>query len=320
MRFVIKISFFVIFLSLTLFAKEKIIIFHAGSLSKPFAELEKRFEEKYPQYDVIREAAGSRLCARKVAELHKPADIVASADYKVIDNLLIPEYAKFNIHFATNEMAIAYTEKSKKSDVINSTNWPEILLNKDVIVGHSNPNLDPCGYRTMLVVKLAEKFYNINKFFDKLFGYGNFYENGEENKRKIIVRPKETDLLSLLEAGVIDYLFIYKSVAIQHGLKYIELPKEISLGDNKFKEYYSKVSFKITGKTPGSFILKKGEPMIYGITIVEHENLLPVNKKGAVEFIKFLLSKEGKDILIKNGQNVIDPPVITGDSSILQNE
>jgi len=34
------------------FAKENIVVFHAGSLSVPFAEIEKVFESKYPQYDV----------------------------------------------------------------------------------------------------------------------------------------------------------------------------------------------------------------------------------------------------------------------------
>ncbi|MCK7522654.1 MAG: hypothetical protein MZV64_35710 [Ignavibacteriales bacterium] len=42
---------------------------------------------------VLLEAAGSLVCARKVTELKKPCDIVASADYFVIDKLLIPEYA-----------------------------------------------------------------------------------------------------------------------------------------------------------------------------------------------------------------------------------
>ncbi|MDY6895683.1 MAG: tungstate ABC transporter substrate-binding protein WtpA, partial [Thermotogota bacterium] len=38
----------------------EIIVFHAGSLSVPFAQIEKAFENQYPGTDVIREAAGSR--------------------------------------------------------------------------------------------------------------------------------------------------------------------------------------------------------------------------------------------------------------------
>ena len=70
-----------------------LVMFHAGSLSVPFDEMEKAFEARYPGVDLQREAAGSQNCARKITELNKPCDIMASADYKVIDKLLIPEKA-----------------------------------------------------------------------------------------------------------------------------------------------------------------------------------------------------------------------------------
>jgi molybdate/tungstate transport system substrate-binding protein len=164
---------------------------------------------------------------------------------------------------------------------------------------------------------LAEIYYKKTGFYDKLLGYGDYYENGEEDKNKVIVRPKETDLLGLMEAGIYDYLFIYKSVAEQHGLKYIELPPEISLKSNKFKNYYAQVSFKINGKKPGTFIIKKGSPMIYGITIPQNDKC-PRNKKGAILFINYLLSDKGRKIMQKNGQGIIYPPIITGNDSILK--
>ncbi len=299
-------------------AKEKVVVFHAGSLSVPFSEMEKAFEAKYPQFDVVRESAGSRACARKITDIHKPADVMASAAYKVIDNLLIPDYAKFNIQFVTNEMAIAFTPHSKYANEINADNWVDIFLRDGVKIGHSNPNLDPCGYRSILVTKLAEIYYKKPGFYEKLLGYGESYSNGEENKSKVIVRPKETDLLGLLEAGAYDYLYIYKSVAEQHGLKYITLPPQVSLKDKKYSKFYKRATFKITGKKPGTFITKKGAPMVYGITVVQNEKEnLPRNKEGAVKFVNFVISPEGQAIMKRNGQGVINPPVITGDASIL---
>ena len=303
-------------LATTAFAQEKVIVFHAGSLSVPFAEIEKAFEEKYPQYDVQREAAGSRACARKITDIKKPADVMASADYKVIDNLMIPNDAKFNAQFATNEMVIAFTDKAKYANQITAKNWPEIFLKEGVKVGHSDPNMDPCGYRSMLVTKLAEDYYKMPGLFDKLFGYGDSYQNGEENKAKVIVRPKETDLLGLIEAGMYDYLYIYKSVAEQHHLKYLTLPEEVSLKSAKFADQYKKATFQINGKKPGEWITKKGGPMIYGITVAEN-NICPADKEGAVLFVKFVLSEQGQAIMKKNGQGVIAPAIITGDSSIL---
>jgi len=300
-----------------LFAKEDIIVFHAGSLAVPFLQMEKAFEAKYPNYDVKREVSGSRQAARKVSDIGRKADVVASADYKVIDNLLISKNAKFNIQFATNEMAIAYTDNSKFYREINAENWTEIVLRKGVKIGHSNPNSDPCGYRSILVTKLAGKYYKKPSFFKDLLGYKNMYKVGDEDKSKVVVRPKETDLLALLQVHALDYLYIYKSVAQQHGLKYITLPKEISLKDAAFDRLYSSVSFNISGKNPGEIIEKKGGVMVYGLTIPQNVQS-PINEKGAVDFVNFVLSKEGSEIMEKNGQGVISPAVITGDSSILK--
>ena len=84
----------------------RLIIFHAGSLTVPFASMEKIFEAKYPGVDVLREAGGSTKMARMISELHKPADIMASADFAVIDKTLIPGNAQWNIRFATNQLVL----------------------------------------------------------------------------------------------------------------------------------------------------------------------------------------------------------------------
>ena len=68
-----------------------------------------------PDIKILLEPAGSLVCARKITELKKPCDIIASADYFVINELLIPEYTKWSVRFATNEIVIAYSEKSKYS-------------------------------------------------------------------------------------------------------------------------------------------------------------------------------------------------------------
>ena len=66
-------------------AKDKVIIFHAGSLTVPFQAMEKKFEADHPDIDVLREAGGSTKMARLISEVGKEADIMASADYMVIE-------------------------------------------------------------------------------------------------------------------------------------------------------------------------------------------------------------------------------------------
>ena len=284
---------------------EKLVIFHAGSLSVPFSQLEKEFEKENPNVDVIREASGSRKAARKITELGKNADIMASADYSVIEKLMFPEFATWDIAFVTNEMAIMYTPKSKYAKEINSKNWYKILMRPDVSLGRSNPNADPCGYRALLVLKLAEKYYKIPNLYKKL-----------AEKKKTIMRNAEVDLISLLEAGELDYLFIYRSVAQQHNAKFIILPDQINLKTKKYTDFYKTVSVKISGKKPGTFIEKKGMPMIYGLTIPKNAK----NKKLAVKFLKFLFSKKGMEIMEKNGQPFIKPPVLNGNVNNIPEE
>jgi len=73
--------------------------------------------------------------------------------------------------------------------------------------------------------------------------------------------------LALLESNTIDYIFLYRSVAQQHGLKHLILPDSINLKLPELKDYYLTVSTEISGKKPGETIKKTGAPMVYGITI-----------------------------------------------------
>ncbi|MCP4262998.1 MAG: tungstate ABC transporter substrate-binding protein WtpA [Planctomycetes bacterium] len=272
---------------------DQLIIFHAGSLAVPFKEISEAFNTRNPEVKIILEAAGSRICARKIADLKRPCDIMASADYTVIDNLLIPEHADWNIKFASNEMSIVYVENSKQANNINQENWFDILLQKDVAFGRSDPNSDPCGYRALLLMILAEKFYNRPGLVDAI-----------KSKNQQYIRPKEVDLLALLETGVIDYIFIYRSVAVQHNLKYLVLPDEINLKNADLSDFYKTASVSLTGKKPGTFITKAGEPIIYGVTIPKNAP----NRKLAMAFLTFLLDADsGGAILEKNGQSFVIP-------------
>jgi len=272
--------------------QKEIIIFHAGSLSVPFKQLAGEYEKLNPGTKILMEPAGSLVCARKITELKKPCDIIASADYLVIDELIVPEYASWSIRFATNEIVIAFQNKSKYSSEIDSLNWMDILLRDDVTYARSDPDSDPCGYRSVLAFKLAEKYYGIKGLESKL-----------SSKDRDFIRPKEVDLVALVEANAVDYMFQYKSVAIQHGLKFITLPDYINLGNPARNDVYHSVSLDVTGNTPGSKMTVKGDYINYSISVLTGS----VNKENAVDFVFFLLSREGMEIFRKNGQDPIIP-------------
>ncbi|MFQ6100152.1 MAG: tungstate ABC transporter substrate-binding protein WtpA [Anaerolineae bacterium] len=276
-------------------AEGKLIIFHAGSLTVPVDELTEAFQARHPGVTFETEAAGSRTTARKVSELGREADLVMSADYTVIDNLLIPNFADWNVQFARNAMVIAHTDRSQYASEINGDNWYEILTRDGVVYGHSDPDADPCGYRTLLVWQLAEAHY----------GVPGLYETLEEHCPPENVRPKETDLIALLQSGDMDYAFEYRSIAVQHGLKFVELPDEINLSRVEHASFYGQASVEIAGKEPGTTTTMAGKPIVYGVTV-------PRNAPSpdlALEFVKFLIGPEGQAIMEAQGQPPIVPPV-----------
>jgi molybdate/tungstate transport system substrate-binding protein len=170
--------------------KEKLIIFHAGSLSVPFKEIAEEFQKENPNVIIEMEAAGSRNSARKISDLNKHCDIMASADYTVIESILMPNFTNWYINFVTNEMTIVYNKKSRYGNIINNKNWFEIIQKEDVAYGRSDPDSDPCGYRTEICLKLAEIYYHKTGLAEAVLKKDNKY-----------IRPKETDLLALLESN-----------------------------------------------------------------------------------------------------------------------
>jgi len=277
---------------------EELIIFHAGSLSSLFFTLEKEFEKENPGVNVLREAAGSVMSIRKIKELGKPADIVAVADIDLISHMLYPDFVTSYIGFATNRMVIAFKKNSKYAEEINAENWFEILTREDVKVGRSDPNNDPCGYRTLLLWKLSEKYYKKPNLFKKLL----------TSAEKRFIRAKETDLISLQEAGEIDYHFQYESVARENNFEYLILPPEIDLSEPEFSEFYSSVSVEIRGKTPQEKIKITASPILYGIGLLKGAR----NPELAWRFITFLLSAKGRKTMEEKGLKPVFPPLIFG--------
>ncbi len=269
--------------------ENRLVVFHAGSLSLPMKALADSFTVMHPKTQFRMEAAGSVDCARKITELGRSCDILASADYQVIEKLLIPEYAYINQTFASNCMVIAFTGESRRAGEINSGNWPDILLSPDVFFGRSDPNADPCGYRTLLMLQLAEDYYRGKP------GIRSFTVADFTKKDRRFIRPKEVDLLALLGNHSIDYIFIYKSIALQHNLFYVELPARINLGDRSLASHYSQATLKIRGGSPTDSVTVNGTPIVYSYTIP----LNAENPELAKKFAHFLMDPEGGQKILR---------------------
>jgi molybdate/tungstate transport system substrate-binding protein len=272
----------------------------ADSLSRPFNTLARAFEESNPGIEVVQIPSGSVLAARKLTEGKDRADVLAVADYLVIDKLLRPDHADWYICFATNEIGIAYTDASKGAARLTSDNWFHVLSGEGVKVAAANPYHDPCGYWTELCWQLADKFYPAD------VGGGKIVKTmtakcGKPDSR----RSDAQQLLQLVEsAGGIDYAFVYRSQVLQHNLPFVRLPPQISLGDINHLDFYRQAEIELPGKTKGSTFKKKGEAIVFAVTIPKHA------KHGdlAARYIEFMLSTEGRALLSTEYMTLADKP------------
>jgi len=301
-------------------------------LMVPFAELERAYEELHPEVNVQVEAHGSIQVIRHVTEIHEPIDVVVSADYALIPVLMYasadPEsgqpYADWTIQFASNRLVLAYTPQSRYADEIDAGNWHEIIARPEVEFGLADPRFDAAGYRSLMVVQLAESYYGDATIFERVY-LGRFTDPITVEKAgdqqtihvpelletsegsNIVVRGGSVALLALLESGDVDYAFEYESVARQHGLLYVELPPDLNLGDPAHAQDYAAVRVDLDfQRFPSVKPEFDGEVIGYGLTI-------PSNAPNPVEaqaFVEFLLGPEGTAIMEKNSHPVLPIPEI----------
>jgi molybdate/tungstate transport system substrate-binding protein len=278
----------------------QLVVFNAGSLAKPFSDLLQAFKAKNPGVVPAQENSGSLEAARKLTDLGKIPDVLGVADYGVIPKLLIPSHASWYATFARNAMVLIYTDGSVGSREINGRNWWQVLLRPGVRAGHSDPRLDPNGYRALMVFQLAERFY-------KQPGLAARLDHAIPSR---YIRPKEADLTALVEAGELDYAWSYASIAKTTGLRYVKLPPEIDLSDPSHAGWYAEALVRLPLKqgAASDSVEFRGEPIVYALTIPAKAP----HREVAAAFVRFLFSQEGQAILRTNGFNVLDRPLLGG--------
>ena len=295
----------------------KLRILCAGSLLYPLERVAEAYMVDNPRVTVEVEGHGSIQVIRHITELHDSADLLLVADYGLIPlmmyNVTEPEsdepYSDFYIRFAGNRVVLAYTDSSRYADEVNSSNWYEVLGRDGVKYGAPNPLIDALGYRALMMLQLAESYYDEPSIFDKLYGF-NFHPDFETVQipgktvifvpdvqkpinDKVTLRASSIQLAPLLDSGSLDYCILYESNARQYGYRYVELPAEIDLGSDAMFESYAKVEVRFLHARYGSIGLDRpGNVIHYGLTI-------PVNAPNpgeAERFTSYLLKGEGKEV------------------------
>lgn len=283
-------------------AGKTLIVFGAGTLANPFAQEMAAFKAEHPGITVHSEFSASGDRVRAITQLGEPDDVLGVADYSLIPKEMFgssgaKRFASWYVGFVSNQITFAYTAHSKGASQLKPANWYRVLAQPGVHIGRSNPAADPSGYQTLQMLKLAQGYYDDPSISASVL----------KNSPDSSVAETETSLIAALQTGQLDYLAVYRSDALQHHFKYIDLPPQISLSDPALAKTYATVS---TQGATGSAV--HGKPIIYGLTV-------PTNAPDPTlgeQFVQFVISAQGQAIMRANGFRVLSPALASSESKL----
>jgi molybdate/tungstate transport system substrate-binding protein len=274
-----------------------IVVYTAASITRPMRAVLDSFARRTgARYE--QESAASLELVRRVTDLHATPDVMALADPDLFPSLLEPRFTRWHALFGRNRIVIAYTARSRGASSMNANSWWQVLARPDVQVGRADPNTDPSGYRTLLAWQLAARHYGIPDLEARMLRAAPARN----------VRPREAEQVALLQAGELDYIWTYESLAALMGLRYLKLPDAVDLGSPADSAAYVFASTRVLGKRAGDTLTVRGRPILFGVTVPTSAPHAAV----AERFVAFLLSPEGRRILRREHFDALDAPTFVG--------
>lgn len=252
----------------------------AASLRDVMEELAARYEAENPGTKVSVETGGSVALARRVRELAADVDVLFLADEALFGELLEPDWTGFHLRYATDRLVLGYTDDSIGAEGIDPESWPEVVGRADTTIAMADPELAPVGYRTLMALRLYD-----------LLNPGRDLENmvvDQVGARHL--RANVADLLAPLQAGAVDYAFLYAATARAAGLRVVELPAQINLGELRLAATYARVAINIgNGQLPHT-----GGPVVYGVSLADET----LARAEAIEFLRLAMGEVGRQLLV----------------------
>jgi molybdate/tungstate transport system substrate-binding protein len=159
-------------------------------------------------------------------------------------SVLKAQKAQKAVPIARTEMVIAYGPKSHYAPLLAKANdpgakpWWQILETQGIRFGRTDPNTDPQGLNIIFTMQLAENYYHQPDLAKRILG-------PDINPQQIFQEPQ---VMARLQAGQLDASSAYKNQPAALGLPFIDLPKQINLGDASFENEYKNATVNLNGK------------------------------------------------------------------------
>lgn len=228
-------------------------------------------------------ARGSTAGAHQIRDGVLQADAYITADPGTLSGLgrSDPGWA---VAFATGELALGYRKEGRFAPALDSAArgliaWWRVLERPGFRFGRTDPALDPKGYRTLWLFRLAARLYDAPGLADRLLG----------GPRQLF---PEDQLAARVETGQLDAGVFYRSEARAQGLAIVRLPPQINLGDPACAGLYRTMTYRSPDGTQFH-----GGTILYAATVPAGAQ----DPAAGVRFLAFLLSDRGRRELRSRG-------------------
>jgi ABC-type molybdate transport system substrate-binding protein len=293
---------------------------HAGSVQLAFTQVEKAFTAEHPTVVVRDVSGGSVALAGRLAVGLQPCDVYAAADYEDIDLLLKPlGLADYTVVFAKGRMVLAYLATDPKTHGIATAgdftpptsipdatpDWYRVLLAPGVRISSSHPFLDPSGYRSHMIFRLAQTYYNVPNLSNLLLEHVtiNAAAGGADAANGPTLGRDH------------NFQFIYEHSAAaaaksNPSYRYVALPDRIDLSTASNNSYYAQASVTMPGIGPPGGMASASIPatrVAWGLTILKESP----NLDNAIAFVNLVLGSAGTAAFNAHGPAPITPALVS---------
>ena len=251
-------------------------VFHADSLAGPMAELKKAFEGKNPGVTINLTSGVSRQLAERILK-GDTCDVFAPSSPAVMDQDLMNKPIAGSGNVAASWYVIFSANEmaviTQKGNPLNIRQVAD-LVRPEVRFMRITGEKDLGTNRTIEFLKQAAALEGKPELAQKIIDGAAVDPSKPNNVPNTVLAVKE----GTANAGVVYYS---AAVAAKNDLDIIRFPASVNLSDK----------IRNAASVPGT----------------------ARNEKGAMEFVKFLLSAEGQDILKETGQPPVVPAIRKGD-------
>jgi molybdate/tungstate transport system substrate-binding protein len=249
---------------------------YAGSMGSMMEGPIKSGAAQTLQIEMHGRAQGSDALAKLIVAGSITADVFVPVTPGPMLTVLKGGKASVATPVARTEMVIAYSPKSKYASAFadaaagkrGAMPWWQILQQRDVRFGRTDPLTDPQGRNIIFTMQLAEGHYRQPGLAQRILGPAI-------NPAQIFSEPT---VEVRLQSGELDAAAAYKIQPGPFNVPFVTLPAEINLGSDALRDRYAQQALEIGGVT------RHPEPLVYYAAVLDAS----AHKDKAQAFVDWL--------------------------------